>query len=151
MKKLRFNPFADAPPPSSADVLEAAPPQRTAMDEIEGGPPPVTLTVPGYGGITVLGGGTPTEAMLEVLDFLVRHRAAADETLVSYAVLLAQLPQQPTTGFCIRRSTDGWTLAVPAATTRLDAFLQITQALLELARGPLTARMRQAGITPYRE
>lgn len=150
--RLRFNPFAVETPAAKADVLEGARRKKTAIDELEHGPPKtVTVAVPGYGGIKVYNADTPTEALLRVVDVLVQHQAIVDETLVEYAVLLAKLPTQPVAGFCIRRSEDGWTLAVPAATKREEALLQITQALLALARGPFGATLRAERITPFRE
>ncbi len=149
--RLRFNPFA-VEQPKKADVLEGTRRQKTAVDELEHGPPKTTtIFVPGYGGITVYDADTPTEGLLRVLDVLVQHQALVDETLTAYAVLLAQLPTQPVQGFALRRAEDGWTLAVPAATKREEALLQIVQALLELARGPLGKILRAERITPYRE
>lgn len=149
--RLRFNPFA-VEQPKKADVLEGTRRQKTAVDELEHGPPKtVTIVVPGYGGISVYNADTPTEALLRVLDLFVLHQKMVDATLVDYAVLLAKLPTQPVTGFALRRAEDGWTLAVPAATKREEALLQITQALLELARGPFGGILRAERIVPYRE
>lgn len=150
--RLRFNPFAVEQQPTKADVLEGTRRKKTVLDELEHGPPKTTTIIsPGYGGITVYNADTPTEALLRVLDLLVQHQRVVDATLVEYAVLLAKLPTQPVQGFALRRAEDGWTLAVPSATKREEALLQITQALLELARGPFGATLRAERITPYRE
>jgi hypothetical protein len=89
--------------------------------------------------------------MLHVLDVLVKHYPQVDETLISYDVLLAQFPERPVKGFCVRRASDGWTLAVPAAETRQQAMLQIVQALLALQRTAFRRVMDVEGITPFRE
>jgi hypothetical protein len=150
--RLRFNPFAVEQQPTKADVLEGSQRKKTMLDELEHGPPKTTTIIcPGYGGITVYNADTPTEALLRVLDQLVKHQRMVDDTLIAYDVLLAKLASQPVQGFCIRRAEDGWTLAVPSATKREEALLQITQALLELARGPFGATLRAERITPYRE
>ncbi len=153
MKRLNFNPFSeDGPPASRADALEGASREaQTPTDElVEGARRNVTITVPGYGGLTVQGGEDPTLALLHVLDVLVRHRLQVEPVLVEYEVLLAQLPQMPVEGFCVRRSTDGWTLAVPVAETRPQALLQIVQALLALQRTPFASVLRAEGIVPHR-
>ena len=149
-KRLRINPLAEIPDAPIPGVT--APKPRTAIDELAEGPPQtVAVAVQGYGGVSVYNARTPTEAMLRILDLLVRHRWAVDDTLVEYAVLLVQLPQQPPGGFALRREPDGWTLSVPAATTRDEAMLQVVQALLALARSPFGATLRAEGISPYRE
>lgn len=152
MKRLNYNPFGAPPEPKESTVVDMARERPTTVDRDAGERvTPITIALPGYGGIRVLSGETPTEAMLQVLDFLVKHHPQVDAYLVDYAVLLARFPETPARGFCFRRASDQWTLCVPAATTREHALLQIIQALLEIARGPLRKQMHDAGITPYRE
>lgn len=156
MSKLKFNPLAaEEPKKVSRDYVELSERRSSALDELTSDgrllTPEVTIAVPGYGGITVRSTSVPTEAMLKILDLLVRYRDTADGVLVNYGVLLAELPAPPSEGFCIRRSSDGWALAVPEAQDRNQALLQILQALLVLARGPLSAVFAKERIQPYRE
>lgn len=156
MSKLKFNPLAaEESKKVSRDYLEAAKKKSSALDELTDTgrlvTPEVTIVVPGYGGITLRHTATPTEGMLKVLDVLVEHRDTADDVLVNYGVLLAQLKDPPAEGFCIRRTDDGWALAVPEATERSQALLQILQALLVLSRGPLAKQFAAAHIQPYRD
>jgi hypothetical protein len=154
MKRLRFNPFSDQKEPESkVDAVEGNSKEaQSPLDELENGQRRnVSIAVPGYGGLTVRGGEDPTFAMLHVLDVLVKHYPQVDETLISYDMLLAQFPERPVKGFCVRRASDGWTLAVPAAETRQQAMLQIVQALLALQRTAFRRVMDVEGITPFRE
>lgn len=152
--KLKLtNPWAAEAPPKSVGVTQEAPPEpRTVFeDNADGTPPPVAHVQLGtYGGVTVVGAHSATEAMVHVLDFLVEHLRQVDATLVEYAVLLTRLPELPAQGFYVRRGYDGWTLAVPDAQSRDQALLQIVQALIEISRGPLKKELSAAGITPYR-
>lgn len=154
MKKPKFrNPWADEVVPQSDGVTVEQPREMTTVfDEGDhvGAEAVADIKLPGYGGLTVHKAGSPTEAMLKVLDFCVKNRAAVDQTLTDYAILLAQFSDVPAQGFYVRRGWDGWTISVPEANNRDQAFLQIIQALLEISRGPLRAQLSAARITPYR-
>lgn len=151
MKKLFTNPFR-------ADTLKPAPvaapaPERTGplLGEDQGIEQTSTILAPGYGGIRVRGAASGTEAMLQILDCLVNHRSPLlMDTLAVYDVALVQSPERPKVGFYCQRH-DGWVLAIPSAQHRETAIFQLVQALLELARGPFSKPLRDAGITPYRE
>lgn len=135
-----------------AETLSVAPVQRTAVDELEEGPPKTTtLVVPSYGGVRVYAASSSTEAVLGILNFLVERRDPLDALLTQYGLLVEKLKAFPENGFCVRRSDTGWALLVPEAQDRVQALLQIVQVLLEIARGPHAAALRAAGITPYRD
>ena len=152
MKKLNYNPFSDDVPVKNAQAFEGALEEKTAVDELDEGPEKATtIPIPAYGGVVVTGADSGTEAILKILNFLVDHRATLDACLTHYDVILMQLDEFPKDGFCVRRTTDGWTLCVPFATDRTQALLQIVQVLLEVAKGPLSTALRAAQITPYRE
>lgn len=152
MKKLTFNPFSQEPPKANTQAIEGAVRERTAVDELEEGTlPSCALISKGYGGIVVKHAATTTEAVLKLLNFAVLHRVALDPLLTNYGLLVEQLPEMPEKAFCIRRSTDGWSMLIPEATQREHAILQITQAFLAVARSPLSRALADAGITPYRD
>lgn len=152
MKKLTFNPFSQEPPKTNTQAIEGAVRERTAVDELEEGTlPSCALISKGYGGIVVKHAATTTEAVLKLLNFAVLHRVALDPLLTNYGLLVEQLPEMPEKAFCIRRSTDGWSMLIPEATQREHAILQITQAFLAVARSPLSRALADAGITPYRD
>jgi len=152
MKKLTFNPFSQEPPKPNTQAIEGAVRERTAVDELEEGTlPSCAIISKGYGGIVVKHAVTTTDAVLKLLNFAVLHRVALDPLLTNYGLLVETTESMPERAFCIRRSTDGWTMLVPEAQKREHALLQITQAFLAIARSPLSRALSEAGITPYRD
>lgn len=150
--KIKYNILAGEKPRENANAVQGANKQLTALDELDEGPAgSTTLVCKSYGGITVDGVRTATEAALKLLDFAVLHRRTLDELLTHYGLLVEVLDEFPLGGFCIRRTTDGWSLMVPEATAREHALLQIVQAFLAIGRTPLAQTLREAGIHPYRD
>lgn len=155
MPKLKFqNPWDTTPAPEpSAEGMGADAPRkpRTAIDELDA-PPPRTMKIEakGYGGFTVRNVDTRTDAVLAVLDWCIPRLAAIDEVLTQYGIAVTQLAERPVQGFFVRRGWDGWTLIIPEVRSSEEGLLQLTQALLELARGPHGKALQDHGIIPYR-
>ena len=158
LKKRFHNPWAEEAPPAvnnlGMDVPAPTMKEHTRVfeeAEAEGKPlPRATFEVPPYGGVSVLGAGNPTEAILKLIDLFVVQRYAAEPVLTEYGIALLQLRVAPQAGFYVRRGQDGWTLAVPAAETREQALVQIIQACLDLGRNALRGQFALHHITPYR-
>ena len=113
--------------------------------------PQIDMKVPGYGGFIVRKVDTPTAALLNVLNVLAANLAVLEPLALEYEVLVVKLGHPPRNGFYVHRSRDGWTLAVPSATNKEQALLQITQALLAIARSRHAELLSRAHIVPYRE
>jgi hypothetical protein len=149
---MKYNILSGEKPKENRNAVQGANRQLTAIDELNEGPAgTTTLVCRSYGGVTVNGANTATEAALKLLDFAVAHRRTLDALLTQYGILVEVLDEFPLGGFCIRRTTDGWALLVPEATVREHALLQIVQAFLAIARTPLAQTLRDAGIHPYRD
>jgi hypothetical protein len=110
-----------------------------------------TIDLPGYGGVTITGTDTNKVAVAQLLAFCVDNRALIDDTLVSFGVLLAELPAgAPNMTFYIQRH-DGWTLGVPQAQTRDAGCLQLIQALLALkGNAKVASLLKKYRLQPYR-
>jgi hypothetical protein len=145
------NPFEE-----TANVPDApAPPSHTGDDiDVDVGARPVgVLSVRNYGGITVIGAPSPTHVAAQVLRFLVDNLKEVDRILTDYGVVVTRLNAHDSiarTPFYVQRQ-DGWTLAMPAVSSRDAGCVQLIQALLNLQKTPrLKAKMEHLGIRVYR-
>jgi len=145
------NPFE-----KTANVPEAPPAPSQVGDDVEAEEAARqigTLSVKNYGGITVIGAPTPTHVAAQVLRFLVDNLKEVDRMVTEYGVVITRLGPNDSvarTPFYVQRQ-DGWTLAMPAVSSRDAGCVQLIQALLSLQRTPrLRAKMEQLGIRVYR-
>lgn len=127
----------------------------SAVEEFEediSDPKHATLELKGYGGITVDGVSAPLNAAAQILKFCVENKSKIEQTLLQYGIILVKMSQlaKLTTKFYIQRD-DGWTLAIPDASTRDNGCLQLIQALLEINSDPaMKGSMQHYRIRPYK-
>jgi len=108
-----------------------------------------TLELKGYGGITVEGFDTLTEAAAHILAFCIQHLPVIEDRLISYGVLVAKLDAPAKAQFYVQRK-DGWTLALPEARDRDEGLLSLIQALSHLQSDTtIHTAMKDAHIRPF--
>lgn len=110
-----------------------------------------TIELKNYGGIVVEGTASTTQAAAQVLKFCVDNHKEIDRIFLDFGVVVTKLePGYLQAPFYIQRS-DGWTLAIPQATSRDQGCLQLIQALLRLkSNASLSRKLTEYRIKPYR-
>lgn len=143
-------PSPPRPTPSTAKVPL---PIASAGDTDDFGAKYTTIDLRGYGGITLEGTQDVPIATLQLLNFCVQEKAAIEDTLAEFGVVLAELPllrPENALKFYIQRA-DGWTLAIPLAPSREAGALQLIQAFMKLNSIPaLREKLQKHKIKPYK-
>lgn len=139
------SPRRPAPAPASDYVRPSGDTDEEAQAAIQ------RVEYPNYGGIAVKGAEQSSSIAAAVLQFCINKRDVIDDLLTEHGLLLAKLsPGTLDIPFYITR-TDGWTLTVPEATTRMQGLLCLIQCLLSADTVPsLRKELKNLGIRPYR-